>query len=190
MDDLREAWGQVKGWFDRHAPLTAAALGSPARPEDVTRAEANLGVQFPQVLTAWLLACDVGSGGRPGERSSLVSLGCDGVIPTGGLLLGLTDIQRVYLHHMGLEEMEPSNPECPAWRADWLPIVSESDGFFGKFLDVRDGSIGSWSEGYNPEEGNFPSLADFFRHVMQCLIDVSSGDSPNGRISGGRLVWD
>jgi hypothetical protein len=136
----------------------------------------------------WLLANDIGAGRQPDAGSCLVALGCGGVIPSGGLLLGLTDIERVYLHKMGLEEMEPSgDPDCPSWRREWVPIAAESDGFYGRFLNTRTGSIGSWTEGSAPEEGKFTSLFAFFQDVADHLEGVSSG---NARESAGNRMHD
>jgi hypothetical protein len=108
-----------------------------------------MGLKLPRELRQWLLANDIRAGRQPDADSCLVALGCGGVIPSGGLLLGLTDIKRVYLHKLGMEEMEPSgDPDCP-----------------------------SWSEGSNPEERKFTSLFAFFQDVADHLEGVSSGNA-------------
>lgn len=151
-------------------PGTFADLGSPGSPKAISDAEERLGLKLPREMWQWLLANDIGGRKRPDAGSCLVALGCEGVIPSGGLLLGLTDIQRVYLHMWGLEKMEPSaDPEWPSWRREWVPIASESDGFYGRFLDTRTGTVGSWSEGSLPEEGRFATLADFFHDAADHL---------------------
>ncbi|MGW1885000.1 Lsr2 family DNA-binding protein [Streptomyces sp. NPDC001970] len=79
---------------------------------------------------------------------------------------------------LGMEEMEPSeDPDYPSWRREWVPISAESDGFYGKFLDTRTGSIGSWTEGSCPEEGAYTSLFAFFQDVADHLEGVSGNAS-------------
>lgn len=129
-----------------------------------------MGLELPHQMRQWLLANDIDAGRQPDGRSCLVALGCPGILPSGGLLLGLTDIERVYLHKLAMEEMEPSqDPDHPSWRREWVPISAESDGFYGKFLNTRTGSVGSWSEGSSPEHGEHASLFAFFHDVADQL---------------------
>lgn len=176
--EVRQAWGRVTRWLEQHAPGVFAGLGGPGRREAIRDAEERLGLELPREMWQWLLANNIGGERQPDAGSCLVALGCEGVIPNGGLLLGLTDIQRVYLHKMGTEEMAPSgDPDYPSWRREWVPITAESDGFYGRFLNTRTGTIGSWSKGYNREAGRFTSLAAFFQDAADHLEGVSSGDT-------------
>lgn len=105
-----------------------------------------------------------------------MALGCEVAIPGGHLLLGLTDIQRVYLSQMALEEMQPSaDPDYPFWRREWVPIAAERDGLYGTFLDTLNGTIGTWAEAYGPEEGVYASLFAFFQEAADRLEGVSLG---------------
>lgn len=183
MDDhVGQAWGRVASWLERNAPGVFAGLDGPGSPAAISDAEERMGLKLPGEMRQWLLANDVGAGRQPDAGSCLVALGCAGVIPSGGLLLGLTDIERVYLHKTGMEEMEPSpDPDHPSWRREWVPIAAESDGFHGRFLNTRTGSIGSWTEGSDPEEGKFTSLSAFFQDVADHLEGVSPHDrGPEG----------
>ncbi|WTE38754.1 Lsr2 family protein [Streptomyces sp. NBC_01618] len=84
--------------------------------------------------------------------------------------------------------MEPSDdPDYPSWRQEWVPIAAESDGFYGRFLNTRTGSIGSWTEGSYPEEGKFPSLFAFFQDAADHLEGVSSD---NARETAGGPMRD
>ncbi|NED82888.1 hypothetical protein G3I76_22655, partial [Streptomyces sp. SID11233] len=85
------------------------------------------------------------------------------VLPGGGLLLGLGDVERVRLHLLHTADAVPSgDPEAPSWRGEWVPIVSERDGFHGKFVHASTGTVGSWCEGFAPVECEYASLSAFF----------------------------
>jgi hypothetical protein len=173
--DVGQAWGRITRWLEQHDPGVFAGLGGPGSATAISDTEERMGLKLPWEMWQWLLANDVDAGRQPAAGSCLVALGCGGVIPSGGLVLGLTDIERVYLHKMGMEEMEPSeDPDCPSWRREWVPIAAESDGFYGRFLNTRTGSIGSWTEGSYPEEGRFTSLSAFFQDIADQLEGVSS----------------
>jgi cell wall assembly regulator SMI1 len=175
--DVREAWGRVTAWLERNDPETLATLGRPGSHAAIREAELRMGLDLPREMRQWLLASDIDAGRQPDGQSCLVALGCEIDIPGGHLLLGLTDIQRVYLSRMGLEEMEPSaDPDHPFWRREWVPIAAERDGLYGTFLDTLSGTIGSWDEAYGPEEGAYASLFAFFQETADRLEGVSTGD--------------
>ncbi|MFJ9901926.1 hypothetical protein ACIRVK_03285 [Streptomyces sp. NPDC101152] len=137
----------------------------------------NFGLNLPEDMRQWLLANDIDAGRQPDDQSRLVALGCELDIPGGHLLLGLTDIQRVYLSRMGLEESAPSaDPGHPFWRREWVPIAAESDGLYGTYLDTLSGTIGTWNEANGPVEGAYASLFAFFQETADRLEGVSTGD--------------
>ncbi len=41
----------------------------------------------------------------------------------------------------------PDQPDHPFWRDEWIPFLSDRDGWAGKFVDVRDGRVGRWFVG-------------------------------------------
>ncbi|MBD0676455.1 histone-like nucleoid-structuring protein Lsr2 [Streptomyces sp. CBMA156] len=167
----------MTAWLGRNAPGVLATLGGPGDQAAIDAAEVRMGLELPSELRQWILLNDVRVGGAGGFGSCLVTAGSGDVIPDGGLLLGLTDIERVHVHMTALAEAEPSgDPGRPLWRREWLPIVAERDGFHGTFLNARTGTMGSWSEGSSPEDGEYPSLAAFFQHVADRLEGVPSGD--------------
>ncbi|MEU5757358.1 histone-like nucleoid-structuring protein Lsr2 [Streptomyces sp. NPDC047829] len=175
--DVREAWARVATWLERNDPGVFAALGGPGSPEAIRRAEQRMGLELPADLWQWLLANDVDADERTDPRETLVERGCDVPVPGGHLLLGLEDIQRVYLHQLNMERMEPSeDPDCPLWRHEWLPIAAERDGLYGTFLDTAEGTIGTWAEACAPEEGVYASLSAFFHQAADLLEGVSTGD--------------
>ncbi|GAA1385522.1 hypothetical protein GCM10009639_08230 [Kitasatospora putterlickiae] len=175
--DVRQAWGRVTGWLERHAPGVFAALGGPGDPAAVSAVEARLGLELPGEARQWILLNDLDAGRRPDAGSPLVALGLGGVIPDGGLLLGPTDIERVHRHRMTTEERAPSgDPDRPSWRREWLPIVAECDGHYGTFLDTRTGAVGTWTEGELPDTDEHPSLYAFLQETADRLEGVSTGD--------------
>ncbi|MFG2135061.1 histone-like nucleoid-structuring protein Lsr2 [Streptomyces sp. NPDC048751] len=175
--DVREAWGRVTAWLERHDPEVFAALGGPGSQAAIRQAELRMGLELPREMRQWLLANDIDAGRQPDVHACLVALGCDIALPGGHLLLGLTDIQRVYRSQMALEETQPSaDPDHPLWRREWVPIAAERDGLYGTFLDTLNGTVGTWAEAHGPEEGVYASLFAFFQEAADRLEGVSSGD--------------
>ncbi|MEU0235955.1 MULTISPECIES: histone-like nucleoid-structuring protein Lsr2 [unclassified Streptomyces] len=174
--DVRQAWGRVTAWLENHVPEVFATLGGPGSPAAIRDAELRMGLKLPEQLRQWLLGHDLDTGRRPHTGSCLVALGCPGVLPHGGLLLGSVDIERVYLHRMTMEESARSGgTDYPSWRREWVPIASERDGFYGTFVNTITGTVGSWSEGALPEEREHASLFAFFQDVADQLEGVPSG---------------
>jgi cell wall assembly regulator SMI1 len=174
---VREAWGRVTSWLERNDPETFAALGGPGNRAAIGEAELHMDLKLPPEMWQWLLANDIDAGRQPDGHACLVALGCDMPLPGGNLLLGLTDIQRVYLSQMGLEEMQPSaDSDHPFWRREWVPIAAERDGLYGTFLDTLNGTVGRWAEAQGPEEGVYASLFAFFQETADRMEGVSSGD--------------
>ncbi|MGW7582574.1 Lsr2 family DNA-binding protein [Kitasatospora sp. NPDC054768] len=176
-EDVRQAWGRVTGWLERHDPAVFAALGGPGSREGVDRAERRMGLTLPQELRQWLLMNGIDGGGPPDMPSCLVTRDCAVPLPGGHMLLGLTDIQRVYLSRMGLEEAEPSeDPDCPFWHRAWVPVAAERDGLYGTFVDTVTGTVGTWAEAYCPEGGVYASLSAFFHRAADFLEKVPAGN--------------
>ncbi|MFF4171804.1 histone-like nucleoid-structuring protein Lsr2 [Streptomyces sp. NPDC001744] len=184
--DVRRAWGRITGWLERHSPAVFASLGGPGDPAALAAAEERMGVRLPEEMRQWLLANDVGPAGRSGDTAGPLASGREGVLPDGGLLLGLAGVERVHLHMTAAEESEPSgDPGHPSWRREWVPVSSESDGFHGRFLDARTGRVGRWSEGSGPVEGEYASLSAFFDAVADRLEGIPPEDrsgTPDGPV--------
>ncbi|MER6304338.1 hypothetical protein ABT247_33020 [Kitasatospora sp. NPDC001539] len=175
--DVREAWARVTTWLERNDPETFATLGGPGNQEAIGRAELHIGLELPAPVRQWLLVNDVDASERPEFPGTLVRRGCEVPVPGGTLLLGLEDIQRVYLRQLALERMEPSeDPDYPLWRQEWLPIAADRDGLYGTFLDTANGTIGTWAEADMPEEGVHASLSALFHRTADLLEGVTTGD--------------
>ncbi|KJS59489.1 Lsr2 family DNA-binding protein [Streptomyces rubellomurinus] len=175
--NVGEAWARVAAWLRRNDPGAFAALGGPASPDAIARAEARMGLELPPELRQWLRANDGDTDVRPDAPGSLVERGCAVPLPGGSLLLGLGDIQRVYLHQLAMERSEPSeDPDAPLWRPEWVPIAADRDGLYGTFLDAVTGTVGTWADASLPEEGVHASLAAFLQHAADQLEGAGTGD--------------
>ncbi|MER6399827.1 SMI1/KNR4 family protein [Kitasatospora sp. NPDC001603] len=175
--DVRAAWARFTAWLERDDPGVVAVLGGPGDSEAIGRAEVRMGLALPPELRQWLLAHDLDTGWRGEPRETLVERGCDVPVPGGHLLLGLADIERVYLHRLAVERMEPSDdPDCPSWRPEWVPITAERDGLYGTFLDTASGTVGRWAEYDLPDEGVYASLSAFFQQAADELEGITTGD--------------
>ncbi|MEV7176491.1 histone-like nucleoid-structuring protein Lsr2 [Kitasatospora sp. NPDC093679] len=185
-DVLRE-WERIVRRVRRHAPEAVAALDGPGDPAAIEAAQRRTGVVFPPELRAWLAASGLGRLRADGGRETLVAFGHEGVLPTGGLLLGLTDIERVHGFKQSLEESDPPDGDDVNWRSWWVPITAECDGFSGRFLDARTGAVGAWSEGELPSEGLHPSLSAFLRAAADELegVPAAPGSGPGSRVRQG-----
>ncbi|MFF3448411.1 histone-like nucleoid-structuring protein Lsr2 [Streptomyces sp. NPDC002667] len=190
--DVREAWGRVTAWLERNDPEVHVALGGPGSPAAIDEAELRMGLKLPEEMRRWLLTNDIDAGRQPDGASCLVALGCETpALPGGRLLLGLKDVERVYLGRMGLEATQPSpDPDYPFWRREWVPIAAESDGLYGTFLDTRNGTIGTWADARDPEEGVYASLFAFFQAMADRLEGVPSGDRRGPGESAGPRTPD
>ncbi|MCX3063886.1 hypothetical protein [Streptomyces beihaiensis] len=83
----------------------------------------------------------------------------------------------------------PGRPDDPFWRNEWIPFVSDQDGWTGKFIDVRDERIGRWFVGETTITGECASLADYFDSVAEMLMRIADGNHPVCGVAEGRLVW-
>lgn len=173
--DVRAAWARFTSWLEHYDPGIVAALGRPGTLEAIDRAEVRMGLELPAELRQWLLAQDLDTGFPAEPRETLVERGCDVPVPGGHLLLGLGDIERVYLHQLAAERSS-GDPDCPSWRPEWVPIAAERDGLYGTFLDTANGTVGTWAEYYLPDEGVWASLAAFFQQAADLLEGVPTGD--------------
>ncbi|QKW23861.1 SMI1/KNR4 family protein [Kitasatospora sp. NA04385] len=175
--DVRKAWARVTTWLELNDPAVFAGLGGPGSQEALDRAELRMGLELPLQVRQWLLANDVDATERAERQECRVRRGCQVPVLGGHLLLGLEDIQRVYLSKMDMERRMPSqDPDHPIWRREWLPVVAECDALYGTFLNTADGTIGTWGEADMPQEGVYASLAAFFHRTADLLEGVSTGD--------------
>ncbi|MET8402193.1 SMI1/KNR4 family protein [Streptomyces sp900116325] len=184
MGDVQLVWRRLVDWLETNAPATASTVLAPAAPAAVTAAEERMGVVFPVELRMWLLAS--------GADNDPVGF-TEGVVPGNNRdLLGLAAMERTYHFKMEIERDDPSDdPEFPFWHEQWIPIISDDDSCYGKFLDVRSGQIGSFGDGDEPSFGVHESLTALFSETLVLMEQISAGaQGATGRVQGGRLIWD
>ncbi|MFF9351438.1 SMI1/KNR4 family protein [Streptomyces sp. NPDC014734] len=183
MGDVQLAWQRLVDWLETNAPKTASSILAPAPPSAITAAEERMCVVFPAELRTWLQA----SGADKDPEGVM-----EGVMPGNRDVLGLAAMERTYHFKMEIERDDPSDdPEFPFWHEQWIPIVSDDDACYGKFLDARSGQIGSFGDGDAPAFGVHESLTVLFSETVVLMEQISAGarDAP-GRVQDGRLIWD
>lgn len=183
MGDVQLAWQRLVDWLETNAPTTASSVLAPAAPAAITAAEERMRVVFPAELRTWLQAS-----GADNDSEGVT----EGVVPGNRDLLGLAAMERTYHFKMEIERDDPSDdPEFPFWHEQWIPIISDDDACYGKFLDVRSGQIGSFGDGDAPSFGVHASLTRLFIETVVLMEQISAGaQGATGRVQGGRLIWD
>lgn len=183
VGDVQLAWQRLVNWLGTHAPATASSVLAPAAPAAIAAAEERMGVGFPVELRTWLL--------ESGADNDPVGV-TEGVVPGNRDLLGLAAMERTYHFKMEIERDDPSDdPEFPFWHEQWIPIISDDDSCYGKFLDVRSGQIGSFGDGDEPSFGVHESLTALFSETLVLMAQISAGaQRAAGRVQDGRLIWD
>ncbi|MFB7009595.1 MULTISPECIES: SMI1/KNR4 family protein [unclassified Streptomyces] len=183
MGDVQLAWQRLVDWLETNAPTTASSILAPAPPAAITAAEERMCVVFPVELRTWLQAS-----GADNDAEGAT----EGIVPGNRDLLGLAAMERTYHFKMEIERDDPSDdPEFPFWHEQWIPIVSDDDACYGKFLDARSGQIGSFGDGDAPSFGVHESLTVLFSETVVLMEQISAGaQGATGRVQGGRLIWD
>ncbi|MEU2565587.1 SMI1/KNR4 family protein [Streptomyces althioticus] len=183
------SWSRVMDLLSRHASADHAALPGPATEEMLTTAEERMGLRLPNALRTWLLLnnLDVPEDEADDE---VQCCGFDGFPDEGVFFLGVRAIERLYANHRSPAGFDPPDqPDTPFWRNEWIPFLSDQDGWTGRFVDARDGRVGTWFVGEPTVTGTYESLADYFDSVSVDLTRIADGSHPTGRLSEGRIVW-
>ena len=184
-----ESWSRVMSLLREHAPADHAELPGPATEETLAAAEARMGVPLPGDLRAWLLRNNLD---LPEEDADdyVAACGFDGFPDEGSFFLGIRAMEKLHANHAmpgGINP--PDQPDSPFWRNEWVPFVSDQDGWVGLFVDGRDGSVGRWCVGDISTTGTYPSLADYFDSVAETLTRIAEGSHPTCSVAEGRLLW-
>ncbi|GGP56722.1 hypothetical protein GCM10010287_03000 [Streptomyces variabilis] len=66
--------------------------------------------------------------------------GFGGFPDEGSFFLGVRAMERLYANrHSPAGFDPPDQPDAPFWRSEWIPFLSDQDGWTGRFVDARDG---------------------------------------------------
>lgn len=184
-----ESWSHVMALLRQHAPADYAELPGPATEQVLVAAEERMGVSLPEDLRTWLLQNNLD---LPEEDrdDDVACCGFAGFPDEGSFFLGIRAMEGLYANysmHGGFNP--PDQPDNPFWRNEWVPFLSDQDGWMGKFIDVRDGRVGRWFVGDITVTGEYESLAQYFDSVAEKLTEIAKGSYPVCQISEGRLVW-
>ncbi|WP_424922328.1 SMI1/KNR4 family protein [Streptomyces sp. wa53] len=108
----------------------------------------------------------------------------------GSFFLGVRAMENLYTNRSRPGGFDPPDqPDNPFWRNEWIPFLSDQDGWTGKVVDARDGRIGSWFVGEITVTGEYESLDNYFDSVTETLTQIADGRHPVCEVARGRLVW-
>ncbi|MBO1337655.1 SMI1/KNR4 family protein [Streptomyces sp. VRA16 Mangrove soil] len=187
--DVVDSWSRVMGLLRECAPADHAELPGPATEEMLAAAEERMGVALHPDLRAWLLLNNLDLPEKDRD-DDVQCCGFDGFPDEGSFYLGVTAMERLYANRSVSGGIDPPDrPEHPFWRNEWIPFLSDQDGWMGKFVDVRDGRVGRWFVGEITVTGEHASLADYFDSVARTLTKVAEGTHPTCSAVEGRLRW-
>ncbi|MGW0551895.1 SMI1/KNR4 family protein [Streptomyces altiplanensis] len=184
-----ESWSRVMNLLRQHAPADHADLPGPATEQMLAGAEERMSISLPQDLRAWLLQNNLD---LPEEDvdDEVACCGFAGFPDEGSFFLGIRAMEKLYANrYMPGGFDPPDQPDNPLWRNEWIPFLSDQDGWTGKFIDVRDGLIGRWFVGEITITGEYESLAHYFDSVAEKLTKIADGNYPVCEVAEGRLVW-
>ncbi|MFJ3906807.1 SMI1/KNR4 family protein [Streptomyces sp. NPDC090025] len=186
---VAESWSRVMGLLREHAPADHADLPGPASERMLAAAEERMGIALHGDLRTWL---SQNSLDLPDEDfdDDVMCCGFDGFPDEGSFFLGVRAMERLYANRATSVGFDPPDqPDDPFWRNEWIPFLSDRDGWSGKFVDVRDGRVGSWFVGGPTVTGEYASMAEYFDSVARTLTRIAAGSSPVSTFADGRLVW-
>ncbi|MEU9058954.1 SMI1/KNR4 family protein [Streptomyces sp. NPDC048430] len=186
---VAESWSRVMNLLRQHAPADHADLPGPATEQMLAGAEERMGISLPQDLRAWLLQNNLD---LPEEDvdDEVACCGFAGFPDEGSFFLGIRAMEKLYANRFMSGGFDPPDqPDNPFWRNEWIPFLSDQDGWMGKFIDARDGRIGSWFVGDITTTGEYESLAHYFDSVAEMLTKIADGNYPVCEVAEGRLVW-
>nr|WP_152992459.1 SMI1/KNR4 family protein [Nonomuraea pusilla] len=121
------AWRRIERWLLRRAPRSHRTLRAPARPLDIARAEARMGLTFPDDLRASLLRHD-GAGIGPGPL---------------WLYAPAKEIAAEWSLMCGLYLDGTITPDVTWWHGRLIPYAPSNDGGH-LFLDTGTGRTGEY----------------------------------------------
>ncbi|MFH9614019.1 SMI1/KNR4 family protein [Streptomyces pratensis] len=142
-----ESWSRVMNLLEQHAPAQHAELPGPATEQLLAAAEERMGIPLPQDLRAWLLQNNLD---LPEEDvdDEVACCGFAGFPDEGSFFLGIRAMESLYSARSRIGGFDPPDrPDNPFWRNEWIPFLSDQDGWTGKSSTHGTGvsAGGSWA---------------------------------------------
>ncbi|MFD7713941.1 SMI1/KNR4 family protein [Streptomyces sp. NPDC059786] len=180
-DLVQDSWSRIDAWLREHAPRTFATLRPPAKVEEITAAQDELGVTFPPDLIASLLRHDGALDGPEAFRFNTHDrlLGVSGILDD-------TQFMRAVADDLDEEEAEDY------WHHGYVKIGSYGATSDGLMIDCRAGrgsfgAIGRFFDETGTRFGKADSLGGYLAEL--------AGQLERGRDAGvvtfnARLFWE
>ncbi|NRQ37850.1 hypothetical protein HII36_39380 [Nonomuraea sp. NN258] len=165
------AWRRIERWLARKAPADHRGLGRPARPAEIARAEAAMGLRFPDDLRASLLRHDGGSV----DLSPFYSL-----TPVKGVLNEWKLLCEIVL------DTEPYTGSW--WDGHLIPFAENGMGD-NLFADSATGAVGEFFHEEGLRRGDWPSYLALLQATARALETGEPIDGWRRTVSGGRVEW-
>jgi len=184
-----ESWSRVMNLLRQCAPADHADLPGAATEQMLLAAEERMGTSLHPDLRDWLLQNNLD---LPEEEvdDDVACCGFAGFPDEGSFFLGIRAMENLYVNRSRPGGFDPPDqPDNPFWRNEWIPFLSDQDGWMGKFIDTRDGRIGRWFVGEITTTSEFESLAHYFDSVAEMLTKIADCTHPVCEVREGRLVW-
>ncbi|MFI6319436.1 SMI1/KNR4 family protein [Nonomuraea sp. NPDC050556] len=172
-------WRRIEAWLRVHAPRTHARLAPPASPGDIAKAEAKLGLRFPDSLRASLLRHD-------GSSES-------GFGFLGHWNMSVEEIVHTWTMMCEIDPGDEGDPRNSWWSSRMIPFGDFGDGG-NLVLDSVVGDVG-W---YFNEEGTSFAPEDPWRRSYYALLKwtadvLEKGGDLDGwvpEVEEGELAWE
>ncbi|WP_410873370.1 SMI1/KNR4 family protein [Nocardia sp. A7] len=185
MTPIEESLRRIDSWLAAHAPRTYASLRPPAAPEAISAAAAELGVEFPADLVAYLRHHDGVSAGEGG-------FGFPGHQPY--TLAEILSSSR--MHHELWGRHGEDLPFDGYWHQDFITFTRTSSAD-ALVVDCRRGesfgAVGEHVESTGTRFGNWESLAAFLEQIADSLeggTAMTVGLSYVPVVDDGMLLWE
>ncbi|MCM6773506.1 SMI1/KNR4 family protein [Nocardia sp. CDC159] len=190
---LGESWRRIDSWLAAHAPRTFASLRPPASQEAISAAAAELGVEFPVDLVAYLRHHD---GVSPGKRGYVTPEEGGFTFPgfqpytLAQILSSARSRQESWARYEGDPLLEHF------WHHDFVPFARNISAD-GLVVDCRRGesfgAVGLQAESEGVSFGEWESLAAFLEQVADSLEGgtvMTVGLSYVPVVDDGMLLWE
>ena len=183
MSDVETSWGRIMAWCRAHAPATAAAVTPSSGDAEITAAEGEFGVRFPEDLRDFFRYV----GGITDSSGS--------VLPPYYSPLSLTESLREW---RGIRETRGDIDDLPpaelvagslteSWLRSFVPIGEDGCGN-SLFVDLRPGDERGCIADFDKVEGF--ACRPYWSSVTAMLTEIVAGLENNHAVVGCRWGID